>query len=86
MNKVTFGEWPVCTTEQLQINETQMRFEANFWRNVDWFINERLCYREVNEDNMVFRNISAEFMEDAMILVRIELEFQNPFVISLFSQ
>lgn len=23
------------------------------------------CFREVNEDNMVIRNISAEFLEDA---------------------
>lgn len=27
------------------------------------------CFREVNDDNMVFKNISAEFLEDTVILV-----------------
>lgn len=29
-------------------------------------------FREVNEDNMLFRNISAEFLEDSVILVSVE--------------
>lgn len=30
---------------------------------------ENICFREVNDDNMVFKNISAEFLEDTVILV-----------------
>lgn len=33
------------------------------------YINIVFCFREVNEDNMVFRNISAEFLEDTIVLV-----------------
>lgn len=33
------------------------------------YINIVFRFREVNEDNMVFRNISAEFLEDTIVLV-----------------
>lgn len=36
-----------------------------------------MSFREVNDDNMVFKNISAEFLEDTVILVSTYTYFES---------
>lgn len=52
-------------------------FYINCFKNYCFifFKYESFCFREVNEDNMVFRNISTEFLEDTVVSVSIVYNF-----------